>query len=184
MSKRWRFICASEPTAVIVVHDQWSAEILNRLLKGEIPGLWSLQVENEGAPTVKPARPRAPHVEPAPQAILPTTRPAGVPPRKCPRHKIRLFVTLTNGVNTFSSKTRDVSLGGLALEDRLPSFFFGQYCRVQIYRSTDAERIDLRCKIFADPKNARRLEFVDPPEAALKRLREWIEKAEDKTEVA
>jgi hypothetical protein len=194
MSKRWRFICASEPTSVIVVHDQWSADVLNRLLKGEIQGLWSMQTEEERQPTVKPAPSRAraamvapetpPVAKEEPKAILPDFSPPGAPPRKNPRYKIRLFVTLTNGINSFSSKTRDISLGGMALEEKLPAFFFGQYCRVQIYRSTDAERIDLRCKIFADPKNPRRLQFVDPPDAAIKRLAEWIEKSDDKTEVA
>ena len=176
---------------MIVVHDQWSADVLNRLLRGEIQGLWSMQEEEERQSTVKPVRSRAAMVAPeaadpalGQKPILPDFTPAGAPPRKNPRYKIRLFVTLTNALNTFSSKTRDVSLGGMALEEKLPAFFFGQFCRVQIYRSTDAERIDLRCKIFADPRNPRRLQFVDPPEDAIKRLADWIDRAEDKTEVA
>jgi hypothetical protein len=199
MAKRWRFICSTEPTSIVVVHDPQSAEVLNRVLRGELKGPWSMQVEEERTPTIKPARPRAvAPVEPpaeapieaaveAPVALPPGSEGSGAALRKHKRYQLRLYVALTNGLNTFSSKTRDISLGGLALEEKLPAFFFGQYCRIQIYKSTDAGRIDLRCKIFADPRNPRRVQFIDPPPETIQRLQEWmdlLEREADKTEVA
>jgi hypothetical protein len=179
--------------AVIIVHDHDSADTLRSVLRGELQGAWAMLVEDEPRAEIKPASRRAAaqvitrpapqkdddsadkteHVPPAEPA--PVSAPAGSSSRRHPRYKVRLHVVITVGVQTFNSPTRDVSLGGIALEEKLPPWTFGSYCRISIYKSTDAERIDLRCRIFADPRHPRRLQFIDPPEDGLARLKDWLE---------
>ena len=173
-----------------MVHDPWSAETLGRALRGEIKGSWTTQVEerpDEPEPKApKPSRRASAQTLPAGPADSVDTN-GGSPARRSKRYKVRLWVVMVTGTRNFASATRDVSAGGLALEEKIPDFMFGQYCRIYVYRSLDGERIDLKCRIFADPRNPRRLQFVDPPEEALARLKQWaeaLEAAEDKTEVA
>jgi hypothetical protein len=138
-----------------------------------------------------PSRTNLERPTPSDPAISPLPPPeadqASAPGRAARRYQVRLHVNVVCGAQSFHSNTRDVSAGGLAFEDKIPSCFFGQYCRIYIYRSMDAERIDLRSRIFPDPKNPRRLQFVDPPQAVLDRLIEWAEALEaddNKTDAA
>ncbi|HUP57523.1 MAG TPA: PilZ domain-containing protein [Bdellovibrionota bacterium] len=191
MSKRkWKFQNTAVPGMEVIVHDQKSADILDRVFKGRVGGSWTMEVqveedladlptEIEEAPKVeiKSARRRAP-VQAVPDALSaePAPAPGGhTPVRRFPRFKVKLRVVISSGPRFHNSTTRDISAGGLSLEDKIPPALFGAYCRIQIFRSTSDERIDLKCRIFADPRHPRRLQFVDPPEEALERLKTWIE---------
>src|SRR6185295_571228 len=107
-----------------VVHDQWSADTLNRVFKGELGGQWSMQTEEEAQPEIKPASrrraldagPESATPEGAPPEAGPPADPGAPHRRKHTRYKVRFWVVITYGIQTFNSATRDVSAGGICLE--------------------------------------------------------------------
>jgi hypothetical protein len=98
--------------------------------------------------------------------------------RRHPRFKVSLRTILTSfDDRPLSSPTRDVSVGGLCLEDEIPTRMLGSDCHVRILGPTPGESIGLHCHVFDDPQNPRRMQFIDPPEEALRLLLKWALKA-------
>lgn len=188
---KWKFINIGDPKSVVIVHDEESAQVLRQALTGALPGPWKLKEVKEEAlppselrPVIRPVGPRMSTVDVPPagddvprESATTVLEPApeGKPQRKSKRYKVRLWVTVMTGAYTFQSATRDVSEGGMALEEKIPRHLFGMYCRIYIQRTTESERVELRCRIFADPPNPRRLKFIDPPASEIARLLKLIE---------
>ena len=167
MATRWRFISSNEPGTVVTVYDEASAKTLVRVFQGKLKGSWTVQVDKTGA--APPAKPQAA----APAATAPSAAAENGKRRK-PRYKIRVWVTLISGTQSFRAFTREISLGGLSLEHKVPTALLGTFCRIYVHGASEGERIEMRCRVAADPRNPRRIQFLSPEPEALERLSLWI----------
>ena len=176
-----------------MVHDRTSAEVLVRVFQGKLRGTWtiseepatratatgasgvSLQIETQpAAEAPNPAQPTT--VTVLEKSSSPTER------RRAERFKIKLWVVIIHGTQRFSSGTSDISLTGLSLDNKIPSNLLGAQCRIQIHGPEDGERIDMKCRIFADPRSPRRIQFLHPEDYLIERLKKWIDALRAATE--
>lgn len=92
------------------------------------------------------------------------------------RIKKRFKVHINQGANKFKSHTRDVSVGGLLLEDVLPDWVVG-YCQVILVRPHSKQAVELTCFLVENqkPTDRRRLQIValEDRDAELK-LEKWL----------
>jgi len=109
------------------------------------------------------------------RAIAGLMKDPGKDRRKHERLALRLkVVILTEDKKTFRSFTKDVSLGGLLLENPLPWPVPEQACEVFIAAPGEVEAIQFRAKILSDLKNPLRIEFQDCDKVFLEKLNQWI----------
>jgi len=98
--------------------------------------------------------------------------------RRHPRFRVSLKAVLTSfDEKPLHSPTRDVSVGGLCLEEEIPARLLGSDCHVRIMGPAAGESIELKCHVFDDRKNPRRMQFIDPPPESLRVLLQWALKA-------
>lgn len=95
-------------------------------------------------------------------------------PRKHTRHEVRLKVIISNKEKTFLSYSKNVSVGGLLLEDRIPSYMFNEDSEVFISGPQRKEIIAFKCKPIGDQDNPNRVKFDSSSEEHLAKLKAWI----------
>jgi hypothetical protein len=200
--RTWTFINQSNPSESIIVHDALSAECLQGVLKHHED--WFLKEEGVKAavPAPEPVVAPPPH-RPLPQhmavesvvpaAVAPPQMPASPPPlpaasipkpvedrranedrRSTPRFSTEFRVVLITGAHSYRNTTEDVSLGGMKLKRAVPHAFIGQKCTIFVSHPDLRENVQVSCKVLADPKDPRRIQFTDTDPAQLKRLQEWL----------
>lgn len=198
---QWRFINQSDPGESIVVHDQASAMTLQRILELDGNASWVLQEERVlgGPKKAEPLKADSPKTEPPKEEsivdlVLPETEsastvpasasaPVAPPPpevprfddrRSQPRFSTEFRVILVAGSQSFRTASKDVSLGGMKLREKIPHGFLSQKCIAYISHKDMRENIEVICEIVGDPSDPCRVKFHQPEPLRLKRLEEWI----------
>lgn len=115
----------------------------------------------------------APPATPPPRGnVVPIGR--GFERRKYPRTQIRLRVLIQVDSIVFRTFTRDVSLGGLALEDPVPSFFQSQNCTVLLSHPPSTETFRFTARVLGQREQACFLNFYRSPAESVARLQDWL----------
>jgi tRNA pseudouridine-54 N-methylase len=65
-------------------------------------------------------------------------------------------------------------MGGMKLKKAVPAAFISQKCTIFVSHPDLRENVQISCKVLADPKDPRRIQFTDTEPAQLKRLEEWL----------
>jgi hypothetical protein len=93
--------------------------------------------------------------------------------RKHERHPIRLRIIIRNEERVFSTTTKDISLGGIALETPLPLELFTQECEAFIAGPDQNEKI--RFTLEKTSRNDLRYFVLKPKDQAqLEKLKAWL----------
>ena len=112
-------------------------------------------------------------VKPLPQAVQAVSAKANER-RTQKRFNVDLRIILISRDRSFRSISKDVSLGGMKLKNRVPPEFSGQKCIAYISNLESKENIEMVCQVIADPNDPCRIQFSEPDSKQLKRLNEWL----------
>ncbi len=93
--------------------------------------------------------------------------------RQSERYELQLDIKLFGPNGSHSNKSRNISTGGMLLEQPVPEGFCG-ICEILIIHPETQERITFSAKLVGDLFNPNRLAFTQKPSAALKVLNKWI----------
>lgn len=97
--------------------------------------------------------------------------------RRFKRYVVRLKVIISNKQKTFLSYSRNISEGGILLEDRIPKYMFNEKSEVFISSPSRREIIAFRCLPLGDEENPNRLIFQQSQREHLDKLKLWLESA-------
>jgi len=189
--RSWTFINQSNPSESIIVHDAHSAECLQHVLKHHDE--WFLKEEGAKPLPSKAPPPELPHprvrenpvvqagsVAPPPLPAMPAPKPvedrrfSGKDRRVQQRFTTEFRVVLITGAHSYRNTTEDVSMGGMKLKRSVPHAFIGQKCTIFVSHPALRENVQVSCKVLADPKDPRRIQFTETDPNQLKRLEEWL----------
>jgi hypothetical protein len=126
-------------------------------------------------PTISP--PPAPAVKTA--TMVSETQATGGDRRAHPRHEFRFRVIIRNETLTFRTFTKDISLGGLSLENPVPEKLLDQKCQVFIGDPDSRENIRFALQSVGRP-DRRYFSFSGVDEAMAGKLGLWIKAQVDK----
>lgn len=98
--------------------------------------------------------------------------------RKSPRYDIRLKVIISNKEKTFLSYTKNVSIGGVALEDNIPAEYFAPDKDTEIFISSPKknEFLAFRCTPVGDHSDPKNFSFGQISPESLQKFQLWIDK--------
>jgi hypothetical protein len=99
--------------------------------------------------------------------------------RRFPRHEVRFRVIIRNETLTFRTFTKDISLGGLSLENPVPEKFFDQKCQIFIGDPDGNENIRFTLQ-SAHRQDRRYFSFAGVDEKMSVKLGQWIKNQVDK----
>lgn len=95
--------------------------------------------------------------------------------RRYPRIKGRLRTIITNKAKAFMTFTRDISLGGIQVENNIPQDILNSEIEVYISDPTGKKSILFRCHPVGDLKNPLRFSFAKADEKNLQKLSQWLD---------
>lgn len=95
--------------------------------------------------------------------------------RKFPRIKGRLRTILTNKAKAFITYSRDISLGGISLENNIPKEILQGEIEVYISDPTGRKSIVFTCHPVGDAENSNRFSFSKTDGKQLVKLTQWLE---------
>ncbi|MFN8790667.1 MAG: PilZ domain-containing protein [Bdellovibrionales bacterium] len=97
--------------------------------------------------------------------------------RKSPRYGIRLKVIISNKEKTFLSYTKNVSIGGVALEDNIPAEYFAPDKDTEIFISSPKknEFLAFRCTPVGDQSDPKNFSFGQISPESLQKFQLWID---------
>ncbi len=96
--------------------------------------------------------------------------------RKYARFDMRLKVIISNKEKTFLSYTKNVSIGGVMLEDKIPRDYFNAETEIFISSPKKNEFVAFRCVPVGDDKEPTRFSFGQISKASLDKFQDWITK--------
>lgn len=160
----------------------------------DVPELKALLKKKVIAPPPKPSAavpPPIPKIPPIPKMAAPAPAAVAAPKtgpqlpvmvgkpndgkRKHERIEIRLRVIIRNAQMTFRTFSKDISLGGIALENAVPEHLFDAGCHIFIAGPDGHE--NLRFDLGATSRNDLRFfSFANLDERFMKKLGDWLEK--------
>ena len=116
------------------------------------------------------------------QRLVATSRePSPADRRKHPRKDIRLQVVIISDVNAFRTFTRNVSLGGMALEKAVPAKLLGAECAIFLSKPGSTEKFTFNGVILAEPGASEaprhRISFGELSSESQTVLTEWLAEA-------
>ncbi len=117
-----------------------------------------------------------------PQHLVATSRePSPADRRKHPRKDVRLQVVIISDVNAFRTFTRNVSMGGMALEKAVPAKLLGAECTFFLSKPGSTEKFTFSGVILAEPGASEaprhRISFGELSSASQAVLTEWLAEA-------
>lgn len=94
--------------------------------------------------------------------------------RRYPRIKGRLRTIITNKSKAFMTFTKDISLGGIYVENLIPQDILNSEIEVYLSDPTGKKSILFRCLPVGDLKNPCRFSFAKADEKNIQKLSQWI----------
>lgn len=95
--------------------------------------------------------------------------------RRYPRIKGRLRTIITNKAKAFMTFTKDISLGGIQVENNIPQDILNSEIEVYVSDPSGKKSILFRCHPVGDMKNPCRFSFAKADEKNLQKLSQWID---------
>jgi hypothetical protein len=95
--------------------------------------------------------------------------------RRYPRIKGRLRTIITNKSKAFMTFTKDISLGGIQVENMIPKDILVSEIEVYLSDPTGKKSILFRCHPVGDMTNPCRFSFAKADEKALQKLSQWLD---------
>jgi hypothetical protein len=95
--------------------------------------------------------------------------------RRYPRINGRLRTIITNKSKAFMTFTKDISLGGIQVENNIPQDILNSEIEVYLSDPTGKKSILFRCHPVGDMKNPCRFSFAKADEKNLQKLAQWID---------
>ncbi|MBL7545485.1 MAG: hypothetical protein JNL11_16825 [Bdellovibrionaceae bacterium] len=95
--------------------------------------------------------------------------------RRYPRIKGRLRTIITNKSKAFMTFTKDISLGGIYVENTIPQDILNSEIEVYLSDPTGKKSILFRCHPVGDMKNPCRFSFAKADERNLLKLSQWLD---------
>jgi len=162
--------------------------VLKENLEEETQNLPNLNLEIASSETISelakmsaPKKEQAAVATPPPPKTLPQVKkkPVSSTPedlRKFPRISGRLKVILISGNRSFRSFSKNMSKGGLLLENKIPDTFHGQDCRVILSSPNQKENLEFKARVIKGEGGlATRMEFTMSHATFIKKLEGWME---------
>lgn len=118
------------------------------------------------------------------QAYVPDLNPRYEERRKHTRFNTEFRVILISGSSSFRSSSKDISLGGMKLKEKIPSAFLGGKCVAYISHKDMRENIEVLCDVIGEPQSLFRIRFREVEPSRLARLKEWIAERNPNANVA
>lgn len=122
-----------------------------------------------GSPSTPPPAPPSGNTQPS----ISTALVSGSERRRHPRYEIRFRVIIRNEQLTFRTFTRDISLGGLSLENPIPERLLDQTCQVFIGDLNSRENIRFTLSP-TERRDRRYFSFSGVEETMAGKLSQWI----------
>lgn len=95
--------------------------------------------------------------------------------RKYPRFDIRYRVIVRNDNLTFRTFSRNISLGGVALEMPVPEALLGSECQIYVGNPRTGENIRFSGKLVANRNDSQFFVFLKSSPDSLTKLQKWVE---------
>ena len=95
--------------------------------------------------------------------------------RRYPRINGRLRTIITNKSKAFMTFTKDISLGGIQVENNIPQDILNSEIEVYVSDPSGKKSILFRCHPVGDTKNPCRFSFAKADEKNLQKLGQWID---------
>jgi hypothetical protein len=95
--------------------------------------------------------------------------------RRYPRIKGRLRTIITNKSKAFMTFTKDISLGGIYVENNIPQDILNSEIEVYLSDPSGKKSILFRCHPVGDMKNPCRFSFAKADEKNLLKLSQWLD---------
>ncbi len=95
--------------------------------------------------------------------------------RRYPRIKGRLRTIITNKSKAFMTFTKDISLGGIYVENVIPHDILNTEIEVYLSDPTGKKSILFRCHPVGDMKNPCRFSFAKADEKNIQKLSQWLD---------
>ena len=124
-----------------------------------------------------------------PAQVLPSPAPTSLDKvnwsdrRQHTRKNIKIQVVLISDEHAFRTFTRDVSLGGLALEKAVPQKLLGTECSIFLSLPGSTHKFTFTGKVLAEAKGSdaprHRIKFGELPSLSQAALNKWIEELEE-----
>ena len=149
----------------------WSPGMPAWVLVSNCPELWEsltryFQVDRRKLSVVPPAPPEKIWRSPPSQPEKWEDR------RRAKRYGLRLQVVIVAGKSTFKTFSRDISVGGILLEKKLP--WSEKACSVYISDPQTHEKIEFHSWIVGDVQNPFRIAFVATNDQFEAKLKTWL----------
>jgi hypothetical protein len=172
-SKHLVYSNKNDPEDQIIIHDERSAKALERILVKQASPWIKKELQLEAATPVPPPAPpkkvAGAETPPKPKPVL-----TGAERRIQHRFEVDLRIILISKGKSFRSISKDVSLGGMKLKNKIPPEFTGEKCVAYISNLDSKENIEVTCQVFSDPKDPCRLQFADAQAEQLQLLNQWL----------
>lgn len=94
--------------------------------------------------------------------------------RKYERYNVRLAVIIQNENLHFRTYTKNISLGGFALEAPVPSVFFGSDCHMLVTETTTGEKAQFIGRLLTHRETARYISFFRASPDNIVKMQNWI----------
>lgn len=98
--------------------------------------------------------------------------------RRFKRYTAKLKVIVSNKQKTFLSYSKNVSEGGILLENRIPKHMFNEESEVYISAPNRKEIIVFRCLPIGDDEHPNRLKFQHSQHEYIQKLKLWLEEGD------
>jgi hypothetical protein len=172
-SKHWVYSNKNNPEDQIIIQDERSAKALEQILVKQVSPWIKKEIQALGTtPVPPPAPPKKVAAAEPPPKIKPVL--TGAERRIQHRFEVDLRIILISKGKSFRSISKDVSLGGMKLKNKIPPEFTGEKCIAYISNLDSKENIEVTCQVFSDPKDPCRLQFADAQTEQLKLLNQWL----------
>lgn len=103
---------------------------------------------------------------------------SGADRRKYPRFDIRYRVIVRNDNLTFRTFSKNISLGGVALEMPVPEALLGSECQIYVGNPRTGENIRFSGKLVSNRNDSQFFVFLKSSPDSLTKLQKWVEAAQ------
>lgn len=87
----------------------------------------------------------------------------------------RLRIMLISGNRSFRTYSKNLSKGGLLLENKIPKEFLGEACRVIIGSPDLKENLEFQARVLVKGEQASSLEFTESKDMFMKKFETWMD---------
>src|SRR5688572_19524140 len=95
--------------------------------------------------------------------------------RKHPRLETKLNVTITRGQSTFTTTTKDISAGGMLMEQNIPEEYLYSVCHFEVVSPDQSLKLEFEARVLQPSVRTARIIFEGVSHKQLHTLKSWID---------